>query len=110
MGTTPKLDQKFFDETLCYTSIKESSSRKQELCSTLIAVGDSRQSPLLMREASILQTTVIQPADARFRVLYQIQDTKSYENVNEKQHTECLECGRSVDCIKSENADKHMGR
>ena len=107
---TPKLDERYSDEKMCYAPQKGPSKNMIELCRTLIPVKDSPKSPSPHLRGPTTETPLMQPVRETFRASFHIQDSLSCDNVNEQQCRGCLVCGRSVDLIKMEKVNEYMRR
>ena len=98
--STPKFDERYFDEKMFYASSKGPSKCAMELCRTLIPVPDSPMSPPPHQRGPNVETPLMQSVSSSFRASYHIQDSKPYENVSEKRCRSCMVCSLSVDAIK----------
>ena len=107
---TPKLDERYFVEKMCYAPLKGSSKNTIELCRNLTPVENLPMSPPSHERGPTAETPLMQPVSETFRASFHIQDSLPYDNVSEQQCRGCLVCGRSVDLIKMEKINEYMRR
>ena len=107
---TPKLDERYFNEKMCYAPQKGPSKNMIDLYRTPIPVEDSPMSPPPLERGPTTETPLMQPVSETFRASFHIQDSLPYDNVSEQQCRGYLVCGRSVDLIKMEKVNEYMRR
>ena len=107
---TPKLDERYFNEKMCYAPQKGPSRNTIELCRTLLPVEDSPLSPPPHQRGPTTETPLMQPVSETFRASFHIQNSLPYDNVSEQQCRGCLVCGRSMDLNKMEKINDYMRR
>ena len=105
---TPKLDERFFDEKMCYAPQRGPSKCAMELCRTLIPVADSPMSQPPHEKRPTMETPVMQPVSGTFRASFHIHDSMPYNKVSEKRCRGCLVCGQSVDSVKMKKVNDCM--
>ena len=75
-----ELDERYFDEKMCYAPQKGSSKNTIELCRTLIPVEDSPMSPPPHERGPTAETPLMQPVSETFRASFHVQDSLPYDN------------------------------